>query len=179
MGTGSLWPSKPIGNICVFLYFSYNKWCTKPHQEKSSISQFTPSQTAEAVEKLHSLSQQLHIICEDVTDLQEQLQYFVGVHQRLMDLSNDRYDPLDVESIQDSFAYIVSKTNNLRCWVVNYNERAGICINLFFNLATQSDSQTNLKIVQLSSKIAISTQHDSSLMIMCASLYASAGLHSI
>ena len=61
----------------------------KPHQEKSLISQFTPSQTAEAVEKLHSLSQQLHIIHEDITDLQEQLQYFVGVHQHLMDLLND------------------------------------------------------------------------------------------
>ena len=92
------------------------------HQENSSISEFTPSQTAEAVERLHSLSQLLHIIREDLTDLQERLQYLVGVHSRLMDLSIDRYDPLDVESIQDSFAYIVSKTNNLRCWVVNYNK---------------------------------------------------------
>ena len=149
------------------------------HQENSSISEFTPSQTAEAVERLHSLSQLLHIIREDLTDLQERLQYLVGVHSRLMDLSIDRYDPLDVESIQDSFAYIVSKTNTLRRWVVNYTERTGIRINLFFNLATQSDSRTNLEIARLSSKIAVSTQRDSSSMITCAYLHASAGLHSI
>jgi hypothetical protein len=52
---------------------------------------------------LHSLSQRLHIIREDLTDLQERLQYLTGVHQRLMDISIYRYDPLDVESIHDSF----------------------------------------------------------------------------
>ena len=148
------------------------------HQENSSISQYTSSQTAEAVEKLHSLSQLLHIIREDLTDLQERLQYLGGVHQRLMDLSIDRYNPLDVESVQDSFAYIVSKTNTLRRWVVNYTERTGIRINLFFNLATQSDSRTNLEIARLSSKIAVSTQRDSSSMITCASLHIYWGLHS-
>ena len=153
--------------------------CETPHQEKSSISQFTPSQTAEAVEKLHSLSQRLHIIREDLTDLQERLQYLLGVHERLMDLSNDRYNLLDVESVQDSFAYIVSKNNTLRRWVTNYAKRTGIRINLFFNLATQADSRTNLEIARLSSKIAVSTQRDSSSMIMCASFHASAGLHSI
>ena len=73
--------------------------------------------------------------------------------------------------IHDSFAYIVSKTNTLRRWVVNYTERTGIRINLFFNVATQSDSRTNLEIARLSSKIAVSTQRDSSSMITCASLY--------
>jgi hypothetical protein len=88
-----------------------------------------------------------------------------------MDLSIDRYDPLDVESVHDSFAYIVSKTNTLRRWVVSYTERTGIRVNLFFNLATQSDSRTNLEIARLSSKIAVSTQRDSSSMITYASLH--------
>jgi hypothetical protein len=152
---------------------------TPGEQENSSISQFTPPQTAEAVERLHSLSRLLHIISEDLTDLQERLYYLGGVHQRLTNLSNDRYDPFDIESIHDSFAYIVSKTNTLRRWVVNYTERTGIRINLFFNLATQSDSRTNLEIARLSSKIAVSTQRDSSSMITCASLYVYWGLYCI
>ena len=96
-----------------------------------------------------------------------------------MDISVYRYDPLDVESVQDSFAYIASKTNTLRRWVVNYTERTGIRINLFFNLATQSDSRTNLEIARLSSKIAVSTQRDSSSMITCASLHVYWGFQSI
>ena len=87
------------------------------------------------------------------------------------------YDPLDMESIHDSFAYIVSEANTLRLWVVNYTDRTGIRINLFFNLATQSDNLTNLEIARLSSKI--STQRDSSSMITCASLYVYWGLHCI
>ena len=139
------------------------------YQENTSISQFTPPQTAEAVEKLHALSQILHIICGDVTDLQDLLQYLVGVHKRLMALSGDRYDPVEMESLEDSFAYLKSKTDTLKVWVVNYAERTGIRINLFFNLATQSDSRTNLEIARLTSKIAVSTQRDSSSMITCVS----------
>jgi len=83
-----------------------------------------------------------------------------------MDLSGDRYDPVDIESVEDSFAYLKSKTDTLKVWAVNYAERTGIRINLFFNLATQSDSRTNLEIARLTSKIAVSTQRDSSSMIM-------------
>ena len=156
-------------HTCVFMLLVKELVCDILHQEQSSISQFTPSQTAETVERLHSLSRLLHIIREELTDLEDRLQYLVGVHQRLADLSN-RYDPLEVESVHDSFTYIVSKINILRRWVVNYTERTGIRINLFFNLATQSDSRTNLEIAQLSSKIFVSTQRDSSAMITCASL---------
>jgi len=138
--------------------------------EKASILQFTPSQTAKAMEKLHSLSQILHLLREELTDLQERLQHLVGIHRRLMDLSGDRYDPVDAEAVGDSFEYIMSKTNTLKRWVVNYNERTGIRINLFFNLATQSDSRTNLEIARLSSNIAVSTQRDSSSMITMAAV---------
>jgi hypothetical protein len=94
-----------------------------------------------------------------------------------MDLLGDRYDPVDAESVDDSFHYIMSKTDTLQRWIGNYNRRTEIRINLFFNRATHSDSGTNLKIARLSSKIAVSTQRDSSSMITCVSL--DAGLHSI
>jgi len=141
------------------------------YQENTSFAQFTPSQTAEAVEKLHALSQILHIIRGDVTDLQQLLQYLVGVHKRLVALSGDRYDPVvDIESVEDSLAYLKSKADTLKVWVENYSERTGIRINLFFNLATQSDSRTNLEIARLTSKIAVSTQRDSSSMITYVAL---------
>jgi hypothetical protein len=136
-------------------------------QENTPTSQFTPTQTAETVENLHSLSQRFHIISEHLTDLHEGLRYLVSVHRRLMDLLPGRYDPVDAESVNDSFEYLMSKTNTLRRWVVNYTKRTGIRINLLFNLATQSDNRTNLEIARLSSKIAVSTQRDSSSMITC------------
>lgn len=140
------------------------------HQELTLISQFTPSQTAEAVENLHALSQILHVVRGNVTDLQELLQYLVGVHKRLMAHSGDRYDPLDIESVEDSFAYLKSKSDTLKVWIANYAERTGIRINLFLNLAAQSDSRTNLEIARLTSKIAVSTQRDSTSMITCVAI---------
>jgi hypothetical protein len=140
------------------------------HQENTSISEFTPSQTAEAVEKLHDLSQILHIIRGNVIDLQQLLQYLVGVRKRLTAHAGDRYDPVDIESVEDSFAYLKSKSDTLTVWIANYAERTGIRINLFFNLATQSDSRTNLEIARLTSKIAVSTQRDSSSMITCVAI---------
>ncbi|KIM38867.1 hypothetical protein M413DRAFT_29808 [Hebeloma cylindrosporum] len=164
---------RPLSIDAILFEYSLYEWgqgLSAPRNhlvayENTSISQFTPSQTAEAVEKLHALSQILHIIRGDVTDLQELLQYLVGVHKRLTALSAGRYDPVDIESVEDSFAYLISKTDTLKVWAVNYAERTGIRINLFFNLATQSDSRTNLEIARLTSKIAVSTQRDSSSMI--------------
>ena len=137
------------------------------NQENTPTSQLTTSETAEAVENLHSLSHRFHIISEHLTDLQEVLLYLVGVHRRLINMSVGRYDLVDVESVHDSFEYLSSKTNTLRRWAVNYTKRTEIRINLFFNLATQSDNRTNLEIARLSSKIAFSTQRDSSSMITC------------
>ena len=58
-------------------------------------------------------------------------------------------------------------------WVENYTERTKIRINLFFNLASQSDSRTNLEIAKLTSDIAIDTQKDSSSMITYSSFFMS------
>ena len=68
--------------------------------------------------------------------------------------------------------YLSSKTSIMTRWVKNYTERTGIRINLLFNLATQSDSRTNLEIARLSSRIAVSTQQDSSSMITCVDVFS-------
>ena len=122
----------------------------------------------EAVERLHYLSQHLHIVREDLTDLQERLEYLCGVHRRLLDLLGDRHEPGDVESVADSFNYVKAKPSTLKRWVINYTERTGIRINLFFNISTQSDNRMNLDIARPTSKIAVTTQRDSSLMITYA-----------
>ncbi|PPQ86187.1 hypothetical protein CVT25_006930 [Psilocybe cyanescens] len=138
--------------------------------ENSRISLYSPTQIAEAVEILHSLSQLLQIIREDLTDLQERLDYFKKVHQRFKDLSGPLANDEDLDSVPDSVDFLISKTNILRRWVTNYTERTGIRINLFFNISTQTDSRINLDIARLTSKIAVSTQRDSSSMITMAAV---------
>ena len=115
------------------------------------------------MEELHRLSQHLHIIQGDLVDLQEGIQYLLGLHQCLMQLSNNTND----SSVRESLEYLLSKNSQILLWVKIYTERTGIRINLFFNLATQADSRINLEIARLSSKIAVSTQQDSSSMITC------------
>jgi len=127
---------------------------------------FPPEQTPRAVEELHTLSQNLHIIQGDLNDLQERIQYLSNLHRCLVQLSGNT----NHSSVIDSLEYLSSKTSTLIRWVKNYTERTGIRINLFFNLATQADSRTNLEIAQFSSRIAVSTQQDSSSMITCVNL---------
>ena len=138
------------------------------YQEKGSTLNFSPEQTAEAVEELHVLSQNLQIIQEDLTDVQDRIQYLFGVHQRLVQFASQTNDL----TILDSLEYLLSKSSKMKRWAKNYAERTGIRINLIYNLATQADSRTNLEIARLSSRIAVSTQQDSSSMITCVDVYS-------
>lgn len=138
------------------------------YQEKGSTLTFSPEQAPEAVEELHALAQNLQIIQEDLTDVQDRIQYLFGVHRRLMQISSQTNDP----TVLDSLEYLLSKTNKMKRWAKNYGDRAGIRINLIYNLATQADSRTNLEIARLSSRIAVSTQEDSSSMITCVNVYS-------
>ena len=122
----------------------------------------SPEQATKAVEELHRLSQNLQIIQEELTDVQDRVEYLFGVHRRLMEISSETNDD---PTVLDSLEYLLSKANKMKRWTKNYVERTGIRINLIYNLATQADSRTNLKIARLSSRIAVSTQEDSSSMI--------------
>jgi hypothetical protein len=137
-------------------------------QEKRSTLTFSPEKTAEAVEELHVLSQNLQIIQEDLTDVQDRIQYLFGVHQRLAQFSSQTDD----FTVLDSLEYLLSKSSRMKRWAKNYGERTAIRINLIYNLATQADSRTNLEIARLSSRIAVSTQQDSSSMITCVDVYS-------
>ncbi|PPQ90502.1 hypothetical protein CVT25_014185 [Psilocybe cyanescens] len=152
--------------------------------ENSKFSLYNSAQVANAVENLHALSQLLHVIKGHLADLQERLRYLVTVHQRLQHLTsrhrrrhttNSTYpgsfgemheEYTDDEEEQED----TDSTAGLMRWVTNYNERTGIRINLFFNISTQTDSRINLDIARLTSKIAVSTQRDSSSMITMAAV---------
>lgn len=55
-------------------------------------------------------------------------------------------------------------------WVENYRERTKLIMNLFFSIGSQADSRTNLEIADLTSKIAVDAQRDSSSMITLAAV---------
>ncbi|TFK41431.1 hypothetical protein BDQ12DRAFT_720286 [Crucibulum laeve] len=115
------------------------------------------------VEKLYLLAQVFHIIGENLADFHEWLQFLLEIHAKLSPIHQDLY------SVADSLKFLSSSTNIWRRWIMNYIERTQIRINLFFNLATQNDSRTNLDIANLTAKIAVETQRDSSSMITSVS----------
>ncbi|KIM38870.1 hypothetical protein M413DRAFT_419836 [Hebeloma cylindrosporum] len=165
---------RPLAIDTFLCEYAVHTWCQDiilPRDrlvfyEKQSILGFSPEQTAGAVEELHALSNDLHIIQEELTDVQDRIQYLCGIYQRIMQSSSQTDDP----AILDSLEYLSSKSSKMRRWAKNYAERTGIRINLIYNLATQLDSRTNLEIARLSSRIAVSTQQDSSSMITMAAV---------
>ncbi|KAJ3515356.1 hypothetical protein NLJ89_g1806 [Agrocybe chaxingu] len=89
-----------------------------------------------------------------------------GRLERWPDALNDN-DPNDTDlddSVGESLEFLQSRSDFIKRWVSIHRERVGIQINLFFNLANQLDSRTNLDIARLTSKISVSAQRDSSAM---------------
>jgi hypothetical protein len=124
--------------------------------------------TANAVENLYQLFQLFKIIRDIVADLRDELDYLVtilGQRDREADSESTLPENSDDTSVAESLQYLRSKNELLMRWVINYMERTQIQINRFFNLATQKDSSINLNISQLTWKIAVSSQRDSSAMI--------------
>lgn len=119
-----------------------------------------------AVHDLHTLSQHFHIMQQELDGIVEQLDYLVDVHRLIMFSGTAQ----PKTTVADSLLFLRSRTRNWHRWVHNCQERTNIRINLFFNLATQRDNRTNLKIADLTTKIATETQKDSSSMITIAAL---------
>ncbi|KAJ2914152.1 hypothetical protein MD484_g6251, partial [Candolleomyces efflorescens] len=118
--------------------------------------------TSESIEILHQLSSDLLIIKEDMTDLVERMEFLLRVHSSLTYLSNQTYPGIPVSQ---SLSFLVSQTGTLRRWVQSYADRTAIQINLLYNLSSQRDNRTNLRIADYTSKIAVETQKDSTSMI--------------
>lgn len=118
-------------------------------------------------ENLHDLSQTWHILQEDMTDFEETMEFLLEVFKNLKRAYTVQTSPV---TTKESIAFLLSRVHMWKRWVANYNVRTNIRINLFFNLANQSDSHTNLDIANTSKKIAEETQKDSSSMITIAAV---------
>jgi hypothetical protein len=122
------------------------------------------------MESLHRMSQHWHRIHGDFIDDEERLEFLLDTRKKYISLTQSRasgttQSPAEDSSVLESLNYMLSRNRIWRRWIENYNERTKIRINLFFNLASQSDNRTNLEIANLTSKISIETQRDSSSMI--------------
>lgn len=129
----------------------------------------TPIQTTRATESLHSLSQRMYSLQAHLNDLQDVMGHLVTIRHRRAFFISDRLEHEEdgnmVDSVAESMYFLQSRSDFIKRWASIHRERVGIQINLFFNLANQLDSRTNLDIAKLTSKISVSTQRDSSAMI--------------
>jgi len=124
------------------------------------------------IEDLHHSSRSWHAIYGDLEDFEELLEFLLSIHQKLESLDatiikdgKTTLSSTEDLSVKESLTFMVSRSRVWKRWAANYNERTKIRIGLFFNLASQNDSKTNIQIADLTSKIAIETRRDSSAMI--------------
>lgn len=120
--------------------------------------------TRESVKELHVLSYNLLIIKEDMTDHIDRLEYLLDVHKTLESTCIAPPPHYGVK-LSHSLSFLLSETRIRQRWAECYAQRTGIQINLWYNLSSQRDNKTNLKIADFTSKIATETQKDSSSMI--------------
>jgi len=99
-----------------------------------------------------------------MTDHIERLEYLLDVHKTL-ECTFGTFQRNKGVSLEHSLSFLLSETRNRKRWVDCYSKRTGIQINLWYNLSSQKDNKTNLKIADFTSKIATETQKDSSSMI--------------
>ena len=111
---------------------------------------------------LHDLVQSIHAVQEEMNGIIEQIDYLVRTHKIVME--NGQFGHSDCVLV-DSLEYLRSRTMRWHHWLRKYRERTKAQIRLYFNLSTQRDNKTNVKIAELTSKIAKETQRDSSSMI--------------
>jgi hypothetical protein len=91
----------------------------------------------------------------------------------LLDATQDLYLKFPVstrlesgaKSTKESFSLLSSKSDWIICMLTSLEDCASRKIDLQYNIETQEDNQTNLKIAKLTTDIAVYTQKDSSSMI--------------
>ena len=104
-----------------------------------------------------------------MTDHIERLEYLLDVHKSLERAFGAATN--EGVSLEHSLSFLLSGTRARKRWVECYANRTGIQINLWYNLSSQRDNKTNLKIADFTSKIATETQKDSSSMITYVSRF--------
>jgi len=116
---------------------------------------------AEGSEDLFSLLRSWHMVSEDLTDLEERLDFLIQNVKIYQEISKDQV----YHAAAAKLGYLRSRNQIWKRWVHNYKERTRIIMDLYFSIASRNDNQTNLKITGLTGKIAEETRRDSSAMI--------------
>lgn len=126
--------------------------------------------TTFGIEVLHDMSQAWNLIHGDLDDFHEWLEFLLSIRKTHnaarteFEEGETSQSTVDDGSVDESLAFLISRNRIWQRWVANYNERTKIRISLFFNLASQNDTRTNLQIAGLMSEIARDAQRDSSAM---------------
>jgi hypothetical protein len=113
------------------------------------------------------MSRDWGVLGGDLDDFDEWLEYLLSM-RKIYDAACKEIgiSPIstDERSLDESLTFLISRNRIWKRWVANYNERTKIRISLLFNLASQNDNRTNLKIAGLTSDMALETKRDSSAM---------------
>ncbi|CAA7262137.1 unnamed protein product [Cyclocybe aegerita] len=141
-------------------------------EDRSLKSYLTPGKAATAITDLHDGSRVLHILGAYIGDLQDNLRFLFTIQQQLSALlppgEGDQKDGSSSSSISESLEHLLRRTEHVMRWQNAHRKRFATQIALFFNLANQIDTRTNLQIAKLTSEISVATQRDSSSMITVA-----------
>ena len=111
----------------------------------------------------------MHILYENLIDLEEALAFIMDLYKTQIGQQNKDKTASEIPNYE-AMEFLSSRNQYWKRWVGNYVTRTQIRINLFFNLAAQNDNRTNIQIANNSKQIAEATLHDSSSMIVIATL---------
>ena len=142
------------------------------YQEERGLSEaMSPLHTSHAFDHLHRLAGYCQAVDAFLADVEERLEFILDVHDQCNAACTGFTGGMLMRSatfsrsVRDSLVWFLSRSRKARRWSINVNERVKIRINLYFNLASQTDNRTNLKIANLTTKISAETHRDSSSMI--------------
>ena len=121
-------------------------------------------------EKLHAISRSFTTIIGDLNDLEDRFDFLVDAGKRYRAAAASKPKLKLSDSAIETLTYFKSRNCSWKRWVENYNERTKLMINLFFSIASQADSRTNLEVADLTATIAADAQKDSSSMITIAAV---------
>jgi len=119
------------------------------------------------VSDLHVMSQRYHIVVADISDIEDRLRFlqqlygtYHSAYGELYNLKPGLMKRMEGDPVDESLLFLLSQIRIWKRWAENYNERTSIRINLCYNLASQRDSRTNLRIADLTAKISADAHKD-------------------
>ena len=80
--------------------------------------------------KLHGLAQKLHILLEDLSDLEERIMFLIKASGEIKKALTLHSKPIFIMEEIYMLEYLLSKCKHSKRWISNYRDRANIRINL-------------------------------------------------